>query len=242
MRKIFELGKEWRELLNEEFQKEYFKKIEEFLKNEYSDRKIFPPQKLVFNLFNHIKYDEIKIVILGQDPYHGEGQGNGIAFSVNKGVKIPPSLRNMYKELELEYRDSERPFEIPTTGDLTPWVEQGVFLLNATLTVREGEANSHAKIGWEIFTDAVIRKINEKATPVVFILWGDFARKKKTLITNSRHLILEAVHPSPLSASRGFFGCNNFKEANLFLESKGMTPINWHLESENKKIQKQIIF
>lgn len=230
MRIIFKISKEWQEILKDEFEKDYFKKMEEFLKNEYSNNKVFPPKEFVFNLFNHIKYDNIKIVILGQDPYHGEGQGNGIAFSVNKGVKIPPSLKNIYKELELEFKDFKPPFEIPTTGDLTPWVKQGVFLLNATLTVREGEANSHSKIGWETFTDAVIKKINDKKTPVVFILWGDFAKKKRSLITNPNHFILEAVHPSPLSANRGFFGCDNFMDANLFLLSKGLKPIKWNLE------------
>lgn len=166
-------------------------------------------------------------MILGQDPYHGVGQGNGIAFSVNKGVKIPPSLRNIYKELELEYKDGEPPFVIPKNGDLTSWVKQGVFLLNTVLTVRDGEANSHRKKGWENFTTKIIKEINNKEEPVVFLLWGDGAKGKKEFITNDRHLVLESVHPSPLSASRGFFGCNHFKIANEFLKKNKIKGINW---------------
>lgn len=238
MRKIINLkenlSKEWSEILKDEFQKEYFIQLEKFLEKEYSEKKIFPPYSEIFNLFNNIEYKDIKVVILGQDPYHGEGQGNGIAFSVNTGIKIPPSLRNIYKELELEYINAETPFKPNKNGDLTPWVKQGVFLLNASLTVREGEPNSHARKGWEFFTTEVIKKINEKNRPVVFLLWGDFAKKKKEFITNKKHLILETVHPSPLSASRGFLGCDHFKMANNFLESEGLTPIDWRIEEEIK--------
>lgn len=201
----------------------------EFLSVEYRERSVFPPKEFVFNVFNHLEYKDIRVVILGQDPYHGVGQGNGIAFSVNPGVKIPPSLQNMYKELSLEYKNSDKEFSIPKSGDLTCWVEQGVFMLNTALTVRESEANSHSKKGWEIFTDAVLKKINEKNEPVVFILWGNNAKRKKALITNQNHLVLEGVHPSPLSANRGFFGCNHFIKTNDFLKEKGLKEIEWRI-------------
>lgn len=227
--KILNLSVNWKNILKDEFEKEYFKKLMNFLENEYAEKKIFPPKELIFNVFNHLEYKDIKVVILGQDPYHGEGQGNGIAFSVNEGIKIPPSLRNMYKELCLEYSEDINKFYEPKTGNLTSWVEQGVFMLNTALTVREAEANSHSKKGWEVFTDAVLKKINEKTEPVVFILWGNNAKLKKALITNPKHLILEGVHPSPLSASRGFFGCNHFKKTNDFLKDNGLEVINWRI-------------
>lgn len=219
--------------MSTELEKEYFKNLIIFLNEEYSSKKIYPPKELIFNLFNHIKFSNIKVVILGQDPYHGDGQGNGIAFSVNPGVKIPPSLNNIYKEIAAEYKKIGISLNPPHSGDLTNWVEQGVFLLNTTLTVREGQPASHAKKGWEIFTDKVLQLINEKSTPVVFILWGDHARKKKFLITNPIHLILESAHPSPLSAYRGFFGCDHFLKCNEFLRENGEREICW--ESGNKK-------
>lgn len=234
------MSENWKKILKDEFEKNYFKELENFLEKEYSERKIYPPCDKVFNLFNNIDYEEIKVVILGQDPYHGEGQGNGIAFSVNPGIKIPPSLRNIYKELEQEYKETETPFTTLKNGDLTPWVKQGVFLLNATLTVREGEANSHAKSGWEFFTTEVIKKINEKETPVVFLLWGDFARKKKEFITNSKHLVLESTHPSPFSANRGFLGCNHFKMVNEFLEKNRMKPIDWRIKEDDEESSLQM--
>ena len=201
----------------------------EFLNVEYRQRSVFPPKEFVFNVFNHLEYKDIRVVILGQDPYHGLGQGNGIAFSVNPGVKIPPSLQNIYKELSLEYKNSDKEFSIPKNGDLTCWVEQGVFMLNTALTVRESEANSHSKKGWETFTDAVLKKINEKNEPVVFILWGNNAKRKKNLITNPNHFVLEGVHPSPLSANRGFFGCSHFVKTNDFLKEKGLKEIEWRI-------------
>lgn len=213
----------WKDILRVEFDAPYFKELEKFLEIEYSSRNIFPPKNEVFNLFRNIKYSDIKVVILGQDPYHGIGQGNGVAFSVNDGVPFPPSLRNIFKEIKLEYPD----YHIPKSGNLMPWVKQGVFLLNAVLTVEEGKANSHANRGWERFTDAVIKKIGAKEEPVVFMLWGNSARSKKSLISNPKHLVLEAVHPSPLSANRGFFGCNHFKRANGYLLENGIKPINW---------------
>lgn len=217
------MGQKWREILKDEFDSQYFKDLESFLEVEYREKTIFPAKNQVFNLFRNISYDAIKVVILGQDPYHGAGQGNGIAFSVNDGVPFPPSLRNIFKEIKMEYPN----YEIPKSGNLMPWVKQGVFLLNAALTVEEGKANSHANRGWEKFTDAVIRKIGAKEEPVVFMLWGNSARNKKNLISNSKHLILESVHPSPLSASRGFFGCNHFLLADQFLIKSGIQPIKW---------------
>ncbi|MGL4403107.1 MAG: uracil-DNA glycosylase [Fusobacteriaceae bacterium] len=213
----------WKEMLKDEFQAPYFIELEKFLEKEYSDKKIYPPKEEVFNLFKNIKFQDIKVVILGQDPYHGENQGNGIAFSVNDGIPHPPSLRNMFKELKLEYPE----YEIPKSGNLIKWVKQGVFLLNAVLTVEEGQPNSHSKKGWEKFTDEVIRKIGEKKEPVVFILWGNSARSKKALTSNPNHLILESVHPSPLSANRGFFGCGHFKKTNEYLAENGLSPIQW---------------
>lgn len=186
---------------------------------------IFPPSNQVFTAFELTPINEIKVVILGQDPYHGLGQANGLSFSVSKGQKIPPSLRNIYKELALEYED----FETPKHGDLSSWAEQGVLLLNAVLTVEEGNANSHKDYGWHTFTDNAIKYISENTKDVVFILWGAFAQKKEVLIDLTRHSVLKSVHPSPLSARRGFFGCNHFKMANQILESKGKTKVNWYL-------------
>lgn len=218
------IGNEWDEVLKDEFQKEYFKKIKAFLVEEYKNRKVFPPKKEILSAFQLTPLNEVKVVILGQDPYHGEGQAHGLAFSVKKGVKVPPSLRNMYKEI---YDEGEG-----TTfnhGFLESWAKQGVFLLNASLTVREGEANSHSKIGWETFTDEVIKIINEKREGVIFLLWGNNARSKKKYIDEKKHIVLETVHPSPLSANRGFLGCGHFKKVNDILKSKGEKCIDWNI-------------
>ena len=186
---------------------------------------IYPPTEEIFSALENLSYNKVKAVIIGQDPYHGENEAHGLAFSVKKGVKIPPSLRNIFKELKNEYDD----FVVPDNGCLMPWVEEGVLLLNATLTVEKDKANSHKNIGWQNFTDRIIELINEKEEPVVFLLWGNFAISKKSLITNARHLILESVHPSPLSASRGFFGNGHFVKTNEFLMENGIKPINWNL-------------
>ena len=216
------LGNDWDKILENEFQKDYYKSIRAFLKNEYFSRTIFPPMHDIFNALKYTPYSEAKVVILGQDPYHEIGQAHGLSFSVKKGVKIPPSLVNIYKEL-----NSDIGMKIPNHGELTSWAKQGVLLLNATLTVREGMANSHKDIGWSIFTDEVIKKLNERNTPVVFILWGANARSKKKYITNKNHLIIESAHPSPLSVYRGFIGCRHFSQANNYLTSQGKQPIVW---------------
>lgn len=217
------VDKSWKKILKNEFQASYFMQLKEFLEKEYMEKKIFPPREEIFNLFKNIEFKNIKVVILGQDPYHGKNQGNGIAFSVNDEILHPPSLKNIFKELKLEYPE----YEIPKSGNLMKWVKQGVFLLNAVLTVEESHANSHAGKGWEKFTDEVIKKIGEKKEPVVFILWGNSARGKKVLISNPDHLILESVHPSPFSANKGFFGCGHFRKANEYLVEKGIAPIKW---------------
>jgi uracil-DNA glycosylase len=221
------LGNDWDKILENEFQKDYYKSIRAFLKNEYFSRTVFPPMHDIFNALKYTPYSEAKVVILGQDPYHEIGQAHGLSFSVKKGVKIPPSLVNIYKEL-----NSDIGMKIPNHGELTSWAKQGVLLLNATLTVREGMANSHKDIGWSIFTDEVIKKLNERNTPVVFILWGANARSKKKYITNKNHLIIESAHPSPLSAYNGFFGSRPFSKANSFLKSHGITEINWNSVNE----------
>lgn len=213
---------DWKIQLNEEFEKDYFVKLSEFVKNEYNTQQIFPPAKLIFNAFDQCAFDNLKVVILGQDPYHGPGQAHGLCFSVNDGIKIPPSLRNIFKELNLDTGKV-----IPETGNLIKWAKQGVLLLNATLTVRAHEAGSHQKKGWEQFTDSVISKINDKKENVVFLLWGNYAISKRKFIDQKKHLVLSSVHPSPLSASRGFFGNKHFSRTNEFLRKKEMKPINW---------------
>lgn len=216
----------WSDILAEEKQKPYFKQILDFLANETSSGKvIFPLKENIFNAFKYTELDNLKIVILGQDPYHNYNQAHGLAFSVQKEIDVPPSLRNMYKELS----NSLEGFDIPDHGCLTKWAEQGVFLLNTTLTVEAHKANSHKDIGWQIFTDTVIEKISRHKEHVVFMLWGSHARKKKNLIDSSKHLILESTHPSPLSAHRGFLGCNHFKMANEYLNSIGKPMIDWNL-------------
>lgn len=219
------IGNEWDELLKDEFQKEYYIKLREFLKTEYFSRKIYPDMYDIFNSLKYTSYSDVKAVIIGQDPYHGAGQAHGLCFSVQKGTAIPPSLHNIYKELQSD-------LGIPPAGHgyLKKWAENGVLLMNAVLTVREGQANSHKGMGWEIFTDRVIELLNERDKPIVFLLWGGNAKQKGRLITNPRHLILQAAHPSPLSAYNGFFGCRHFSKANEFLEANGMEPIDWRVE------------
>ena len=216
------LGNDWDGLLAEEFKKDYYLSLREFLKAEYFSRRIYPPMDDIFNALRYTSYENARVVILGQDPYHGEGQAHGLCFSVKEGVKFPPSLQNIFKEL-----NSEMGIETPRSGELVGWAKQGVLLLNTTLTVREGNPQSHKGHGWETFTDKIISLMNEKERPVVFILWGGNARAKKSLITNKHHLILECAHPSPLSAYNGFFGCNHFVKANDFLLSVGEDTIDW---------------
>lgn len=218
------IGNDWDDILENEFQKDYFLEMKEYLKKEYSEKVIYPINTEIFTAFKLTSFKDIKVVILGQDPYHGPGQAHGLAFSVKEGIKIPPSLRNMYKEISLEKEG-----DTFNSGCLEEWAKQGVFLLNSTLTVRAGEANSHSKIGWTQFTDNVIKLINEKSEPVVFILWGNNAKAKKKYITNNKHLILEGVHPSPLSANRGFFGCNHFKLTNEFIKKIWGQKIDWNI-------------
>lgn len=213
----------WKQALQDEFKKAYFANIADRLKIEKEQQKlIYPPGSQIFNAFNLTPLDKVKVVIIGQDPYHGPKQAHGLSFSVQKGVAIPPSLMNIYKELS-----DDIGMPMPKHGDLTSWAEQGVFLLNASLTVRAGEPMSHAKIGWAEFTNAVIKTISEQKQHVVFLLWGKFAQEKRTLIDERKHLILRSVHPSPLSAYGGFFGCKHFSKANEYLVSKGLNPINW---------------
>ncbi len=218
------IGNDWDALLADEFKKDYYLKLREFLKVEYFSRTVYPPMNDIFNALKYTSFEQTKVVILGQDPYHGPGQAHGLCFSVKEGVKFPPSLQNIFKELHDEYG-----YEAPRSGELTAWAKQGVLLLNTTLTVREGMPQSHKGQGWEILTDAIISLLNQKKEPVVFLLWGANAWAKKTLIKNPRHLVLECAHPSPLSAYRGFFGCNHFKRANEYLEKCGLTPIDWKL-------------
>lgn len=219
------IGNEWDALLWEEFQKEYYLKLRAFLAREYKSRRIFPDMYDIFNALKYTSYSDVKAVILGQDPYHGEGQAHGLCFSVKKGVEPPPSLKNMFKEL-----NEDVGMEIPSHGELTKWAKQGVLLLNTVLTVRSGETNSHKGMGWEIFTDKVIEVLNNREKPIVFILWGANARRKKELITNPKHKILETAHPSPLSAYNGFFGCKHFSKTNELLKAMGETPIDWTLD------------
>jgi uracil-DNA glycosylase len=212
----------WRVSLNNVFEREFFKRLTTFVKYEYQNHVVFPPGKEIFNAFDHCPLDEVKVVILGQDPYHGPGQAHGLSFSVRPGVPFPPSLLNILKEIK-----SDIGTDMPPNGDLTRWADQGVFLLNATLTVRANQAGSHQNQGWETFTDEVIRIISSRRDHVVFMLWGAYAQKKAGLIDASRHLVLKAPHPSPLSAHRGFLGCRHFSQANNYLTNKGIAPIVW---------------
>ena len=219
------IGNDWDEIIGGEFEKEYYLKLREFLKSEYSSRRIYPGMYDIFNAFKLTPYSSAKAVILGQDPYHEPGQAHGLSFSVREGTQLPPSLRNIYKELE-----SDLGIKPARGGDLTPWAKQGVLLLNTALTVRQGQANSHKGMGWEIFTDEVIKKLNQHKTPVAFILWGANARSKKVYITNPIHGIFESAHPSPLSASSGFFGSRVFSRVNRFLVENEIPPIDWRVE------------
>ena len=213
----------WKEVLAEEFDKEYFARLTQFVKEEYrSGTPIYPPAKLIFNAFDHCPFDKVKVVILGQDPYHGEGQAHGLCFSVNKGIVFPPSLLNIFKEIE-----SYLGTPIPQDGDLTRWSDQGVLLLNATLTVRASQAGSHQKRGWEEFTDAAIRELASRRSGIVFILWGSYAQKKGAFIDRNKHLVLTSPHPSPLSAYQGFFGNHHFSTANRYLREQGKSEIIW---------------
>ncbi|EGT3780795.1 TPA: uracil-DNA glycosylase [Clostridioides difficile] len=220
------LGNDWDELLKEEFEKDYYLNLRKFLIEEYKTRQIFPNMHNIYEALKHTSYKDTKVLILGQDPYHGDNQAHGLAFSVQPQVKTPPSLLNMYKEL----KDDLGCF-IPNNGYLMPWADQGVLLLNTALTVRAHEANSHKNKGWEIFTDRVISILSEREDPVIFVLWGSNARKKVELINTSKHYILEAPHPSPLSASKGFFGCKHFSKINEILKKLGKEPINWQIEN-----------
>lgn len=212
----------WKETLQLEFEKDYFKELTNFVKEEYRTKTIFPPDKLIFNAFNLCPFDQVKVVIIGQDPYHGPGQAHGLCFSVNDGIKFPPSLRNIFKEI-----NQDLGLPIPESGNLERWAKQGVLLINATLTVRSAEAGSHQKKGWERFTDEVIRQVAAQKEELVFILWGAYAQKKSEMIDAGKHFILKSVHPSPLSASRGFFGNHQFSQTNAYLESKGKSAIAW---------------
>ena len=212
----------WKNLLTSEFEKNYFISLAHFIRKENAEHTIYPPGKEIFAAFDHCAFEDTKVVIIGQDPYHGPGQANGLCFSVRQGVRIPPSLKNIFKEIE-----SDTGKAIPEHGDLSRWAEQGVLLLNATLTVRAKQPGSHQRKGWEEFTDAIIARVNEQKTGVVFILWGAYAQKKGAIIDEQKHLVLRAAHPSPYSADRGFFGCRHFSKTNEYLQSKGLTTIDW---------------
>ena len=212
----------WHQVLAQEFQKEYFKKLISYVKEEYANHQVFPPGSLIFNAFEKTPFDQVKVVLIGQDPYHGPGQAHGLAFSVQDGTAIPPSLRNIFKELKDDVGK-----EIPKSGNLERWAVQGVLLLNATLTVRANSPGSHQKKGWEEFTDAAIKKLSEQKEGLVFILWGAFAQKKAALINGQKHHILTAAHPSPFAADRGFFGCRHFSKTNEYLKAQGQKEITW---------------
>ncbi|MCU0439718.1 MAG: uracil-DNA glycosylase [Raineya sp.] len=214
------IAESWKKYLNGEFEKDYFKKLVEFIKEEYKNKKVYPSGSQIFNAFDKCSFEDCRVVILGQDPYHGEGQANGLCFSVADGIKVPPSLVNIFKEIK-----EDLGIAIPKSGNLERWAEQGVLLLNATLTVRAGEAGSHQKKGWEEFTDAVVKIISEQKENVVFLLWGSYAQKKGAVVDKKKHLILEAPHPSPLA--RGFAGNKHFSKTNDYLESKGLKKIEW---------------
>ena len=220
------LKNDWNDLLKDEFEKEYYKKLRDFLVNEYKSKTVFPDMYDIFNALNFTAYKDVKVVILGQDPYHGPNQAHGLSFSVKPPIPAPPSLVNIYKELK-----DDLGCYIPNNGYLKKWADQGVLLLNTALTVRAGEANSHRKIGWEIFTDKVIELLNERKDPVIFILWGNNAISKEKLITNKWHYIIKSVHPSPLSAARGFFGSKPFSKVNNLLKSIDKKPVDWQIEN-----------
>jgi uracil-DNA glycosylase len=212
----------WKDKLSHEFEKEYFLKLADFVRDEYRTTTVYPPGNLIFNAFNLCPFEKVKAVIIGQDPYHGPGQAHGLCFSVREGIDFPPSLVNIFKEVAMDLGVPR-----PSSGNLERWSTQGVLLLNATLTVREHLAGSHQKKGWEQFTDGVINILNSEKQNLVFFLWGAYAQKKGECIDRTRHLVLESVHPSPLSASRGFFGNRHFSKCNDYLKSKGIQPVNW---------------
>ena len=218
------VGNNWDNLLQDEYNKDYFKKIVKFINKEYKEKTIFPPKDKILRALSLTSYDDVKVVILGQDPYHGIGEANGLSFAVSNGIKLPPSLKNIYKELYDDLGIKPSSF-----GNLECWAREGVLLLNAVLTVEKDKAASHKNIGWEYFTDAIIKKINENSSPVVFILWGNFARSKKDLITNSKHLVIESSHPSPFSANYGFFGSKPFSKTNIFLRKNNIKEIDWRV-------------
>ena len=220
-----QIGNDWQALLEPEFSQEYYQNLRKFLAEEYKTRVIYPDMYHIFATLQATPYDKVKVVILGQDPYHGPNQAHGFSFSVPEGVDIPPSLMNIYKELNTDLGCT-----IPTYGCLTKWADQGVLLLNAVLTVRAGQPASHRGMGWEQFTDHIIELLNEREKPMVFMLWGRYAKNKQSLITNPRHLVLTAAHPSPLSAYNGFFGCRHFSKANAFLTMTGQEPIDWQID------------
>lgn len=215
---------QWDDLLKEEFQKEYYQKLKLFLIEEYKTKTIYPSMYDIFNSLKLCDYDDVKVVILGQDPYHGEGQAHGLSFSVKEGVEQPPSLKNIFKEIE-----NDLGIQMSKSGNLTPWEKEGVLLLNTVLTVRKDQANSHKGKGWEIFTDKIIEILNNREKPMAFILWGNNAKTKQILITNKKHLVLCAPHPSPLSAYNGFFGCKHFSKVNNFLKENDISEINWKI-------------
>lgn len=218
------VGNHWDKVLDHEYHEEYFKKIIAFINQAYKEREIFPPKSRILRALSLTDYDDVRVVILGQDPYHGVGEANGLAFAVSDGVKIPPSLRNIYKEL---YNDLG--IEPASVGNLECWAKEGVLLLNAVLTVEKDKPASHKFLGWENFTDAIIKSLNDKDTSVVFILWGNFARSKKSLITNPKHYVIESTHPSPFSANYGFFGSKPFSKTNSFLKKNHLKEIDWHV-------------
>ena len=219
------IGNDWDLLLKEEFEKEYYQNLRKFLVEEYQNHTIYPDMYDIFNALKYTAYEDVKVVLLGQDPYHGVNQAHGLCFSVQKGVAQPPSLRNIFKELQ-----EDLGCRIPSHGNLTKWSNEGVLMLNTVLTVREGNANSHANKGWEKLTDYIICKLNESKKPIVFLLWGRNAQSKINLITNPNHLILKCAHPSPLSAYNGFYGCRHFSKTNDFLIKNGLKPIDWQIE------------
>jgi len=216
------ISSDWKKLLDKEFSKEYFVKLVEFVKSEYNSKEVCPSGLNIFKAFDSCPLKDVKVVIIGQDPYHTKGVANGLAFSANEGLKVPPSLQNIYKEISKEFNTP-----VSTSPDLTRWAKQGVLLLNATLTVRQGVAGSHQKKGWETFTDSVIKIVSDECDSIVFILWGAYAQKKNILIDNTKHLILESPHPSPFSAERGFFGNNHFIKTNEYLLKHNKSQINW---------------
>ena len=219
------IAQDWKEILHEEFHKPYFDQLVSFVKAEYAAGMVYPSGSNIFRAFDKCPFDKLKVVIIGQDPYHGPGQANGLCFSVGRGVQFPPSLQNIYKELQ-----SDLGCKIPNNGYLVKWAEQGVLLLNTVLTVRAHQANSHQGKGWEQFTDAIIRAVNAEDRPIAYLLWGRPAQSKMSMLNNPKHKVFTAPHPSPLSAHRGFFGCKHFSQANKFLEENGLAPIDWQIE------------